>query len=255
MPASLVRDRMCGRYSLFADPSELQDLLDLAEPPAVEARYNCAPGQSLPTLRDADAADGGLSRAEWGLVPPWADDAEGLINARVETVAEKPSFRAAYEGRRPEGTEGLDGPVAGRCVVPADGFYEWTETDGGKRPYRVAFADDRPFAMAGLWTARQVTHEQTGLDAFAGGGEATAETERVETFTVLTTDPNEVVADLHHRMAVLLEPDRIADWLAGDLDAAAVAEPYPADEMRAYPVSTRVNSPANDDPSLVEPVG
>ncbi len=252
MPVVPLPPHMCGRYSLFADPSDLQDLLGLASPPDVEARYNCAPGQSLPTVRDADRET--LSWAEWGLTPAWADDDEGLINARVETVAEKPSFRAAYEGRRPEGTEDLAGPVAGRCVVPADGFYEWTETEGGKRPYRVAFEDDRPFAMAGLWTARQVTHEQTGLDAFAEGGEASAQTERVETFTVLTTDPNDVVADLHHRMAVLLAPSAIDDWLSGALDAAAVADPYPGDEMRAYPVSTRVNSPANDDPTLVDPV-
>jgi putative SOS response-associated peptidase YedK len=243
---------MCGRYSLFADPTDVRDALGLATTPDIEARYNCAPGQSLPTLRDAD--DGALSRAEWGLQPAWADDPEGLINARVETVAEKPSFRAAYERRRPEGAADLEGPVAGRCVVPADGFYEWVETDDGKRPYRVAFADDRPFAMAGLWTAREVVHEQTGLGAFAGGGDAGPETERVETFTVLTTEPNDVVAELHHRMAVLLDPDEVEGWLRGDLDAAAVAEPYPGAEMRAYPVSTRVNSPANDDPSLVEPV-
>jgi len=242
---------MCGRYSLFADPGEVRDALGLSETPDLDSRYNCAPGQSLPTRRDAD--DGGLSRAEWGLTPSWVDDAAGLINARVETVAEKPSFRAAYERRRPDGAESLEGPVAGRCVVPADGFYEWVETEGGKRPYRVAFADDRPFAMAGLWSAREVVHEQTGLGAFAGGGEAGPETERVETFTVLTTDPNDVVAELHHRMAVLLDPKDVGAWLTGDLDAAAVAEPYPGDEMRAYPVSTRVNSPDNDDPSLVEP--
>jgi len=245
---------MCGRYSLFAEPGDVQTLLDLRSTPEVEPRYNCAPGQSLPVVRDAD--DRELSRSEWGLVPPWADDDhEGWINARVETVAEKRSFQAAYERRRPAAVDGLSGPVAGRCVVPADGFYEWADTGDGKRPYRVAFEDDRPFAMAGLWTAREVVERQTGLEAFGGGdGGPTPDRKRVETFTVLTTEPNDVVENLHHRMAVVLDADEVGGWLSGDLDADAVAEPYTGAEMRAYPVSTRVNSPANDDPDLVKPV-
>lgn len=231
---------MCGRYSLFTPPRDLAERFDLDGVPDLEPRYNCAPGQALPVIRsDAPAS---LTATEWGLVPGWADDDfDGIVNARAETVDEKPSFREAYASRR--------------CLVPADGFYEWTDADdGSRRPYRVAFGDDRSFAMAGIWERREVVDEQTGLDAFAEGGEAGPETRTVETFTILTTEPNDVVAELHDRMAVVLHPEHEREWLAGDVGVETVAEPYPSDELRAYPVSTRVNSPANDAPDLVEPV-
>ena len=159
-------------------------------------------------------------------------------NARTETVGEKPSFRDAYERRR--------------CLVPADGFYEWAEREGGKQPYRVAFEDDRPFAMAGLWERWTPTQKQTGLGDFGGGGPDRS-VDPVETFTVLTTEPNELVADLHHRMAVLLRPEDEERWLTAE-DPRDLFEPYPADRLRAYPVSRLVNDPSNDSPQLVEPV-
>ncbi len=183
----------------------------------------------------------------------WADDdTGGLINARAETVDEKPSFQAAYEQRR--------------CLVPADGFYEWVETgtdgdesengSGGKQPYRVTFEDDRPFAMAGLWERWEPDDEttQSGLDAFGGGVEGDdAADGPLETFTIITTEPNDRIADLHHRMAVILEPGSEREWLTAD-DPKALLEPYPDDEMCAYPVSQAVNNPANDDPVLLEPL-
>jgi putative SOS response-associated peptidase YedK len=217
---------MCGRYTLTTSPSELGDRFDVP-PEAFDARYNCAPGQSLPVV-----TDGGVRRMEWGLSPEWADDT--IINARSETVREKPSFAGSFERTR--------------CLVPADGFYEWSD-DG---PYRIAFEDDRPFAMAGIWTQWTPETTQTGLAEFADGSPSTR-TEPREAFAILTTAPNDVVARLHHRMAVILPPDAEATWLTGSpADAEALLEPFPGDELHAYPVSTRVNDPRNDSPALVD---
>jgi len=248
---------MCGRYTLFTSASDLEARFD-ADFAGVEPSYNCAPGQDLPVIADADPS--AATRMEWGLTPSWADEPFDLINARAETVREKRSFADAFERRR--------------CLVPADGFYEWVEGDSGssgsgarggtgKTPYRVAFEDDRPFAMAGLyerWQPPEPETTQTGLGAFGGGADEEDDSgdggEPIETFTVVTTEPNDLVADLHHRMAVIVDPDDEETWLRGSPDeAAALLDPYPADEMTAYPVSTRVNSPGVDAPELIEPVG
>ncbi|WP_440988578.1 SOS response-associated peptidase [Haloarchaeobius baliensis] len=245
---------MCGRYSLFVEPEELESAFGVRLPERFEPRYNAAPSQDLPVIR-SDAADE-LSYANWGLVPSWADDpadASKPINARSETVREKPTFKAAFEGDGGDGSDS-DGLATGRCLVPADGFYEWVETGGGKQPYRVTMADDAPFAMAGLFAVWEGVERQPGLDAFAGGS-AEPETKRHVSFTVLTTEPNELVSELHHRMAVLLAPEEYDTWLHGDADEAAeLLDPYPSDGMRAYPVSTAVNDPSNDSPMVVEPV-
>ena len=231
---------MCGRYSLFTPPEDLEERFDATFEEPFSPTYNAAPGQPLPVITNDEPER--IQRLEWGLIPSWADDdPDGLINARAETVDEKPSFRSAYEQRR--------------CLVLADGFYEWVETGDGKRPYRVAFADDRPFAMAGLWERWEPETTQTGLDAFGGGAgtDSTANDGTLETFTVVTTEPNDVVTDLHHRMAVILEPAEESRWLSED-DPQELLGPHPPDEMTAYPVSTAVNSPATDEPSLVEPI-
>ena len=234
---------MCGRYTLVVEQDELETRFDArfrddGAGAGFSPRYNMAPGQALPVLTNEEP--GTIRRLEWGLVPSWADDdSGGLINARAESVAEKPSFREAYERRR--------------CLVPADGFYEWVDTGDGKQPYRVTFADDRVFAMAGLWERWEPETTQTGLDAFGGGVDDGTESGPLETFTIVTTEPNDLVADLHHRMAVILEPDTEAQWLTGEA-GHDVLDPYPADELRAYPVSEAVNDPSTDEPSLVEPL-
>src|SRR6056297_2968881 len=234
---------MCGRYTLVVAQDELEARFDarFREDGAASSfspRYNMAPGQQLPVITNEQPET--IRRLEWGLVPSWADDdSGGLINARAESVAEKPRFRGAYEQRR--------------CLIPADGFYEWVDTGDGKQPYRVRFEDDWVFAMAGLWERWEPETTQTGLDAFGGG--VANETDRgpLETFTIVTTGPNDLVADLHHRMAVILEPDAEEEWLTGEA-GHDVLEPYPADGIRADPVSTAVNDPATDEPSLIEPV-
>ena len=234
---------MCGRYSLFVPPTTLETRFDIQVGTTYEARYNAAPGQSLPVITDAQPDR--LSTAEWGLVPPWADDgSEGQhINARAETVAERPSFAAAFEQT-----------TGGRCLVPADGFYEWTEQNGTTQPYRVTREDGTPFAMAGLYSRFEPTTTQAGLDAFTGGESAVA-SEPIETFTIVTTEPNELVTDLHHRMAVILPRRAERQWLTAAPDRAAeLLEPAPAEPMEAYPVSETVNDPANDSPAVVEPL-
>jgi putative SOS response-associated peptidase YedK len=237
---------MCGRYSLFAPPEVVEERFDATFREAFQPRYNAAPRQSLPVI--GDDRDDEIRTMEWGLVPPWADsrDDGGFINARAETVADKPSFREAF--RREEG---------GRCLVLADGFYEWVEEGGSKQPYRVTLADGRPFAMAGLWTAFEPATEQMGLSEFGTGGGSdpnSSDPDSVETFTIVTTEPNATVAELHHRMAVVLPEGREREWLTAPAEEAAdLLAPYEG-EMRAYPVSEAVNDPSNDSPAVAEPL-
>lgn len=235
MTLHLVWGPMCGRYSLFAPREDIEERFDARCAFDYEPTYNAAPGQQLPVV--TDEAPDTVRTMQWGLVPAWwDDDTGGLINARAETVAEKPSFRDAYERRR--------------CLVPADGFYEWVERDGGSRPYRVARPDDDLFAMAGLYERWTPDERQAGLADFGGGVAEEGEPEPLETFTVVTTEPNDVVADLHDRMAVVLTPAEEAAWLAGE---DVPLDPY-GGELCAYEVSTAVNDPSNDFPQLVEPV-
>lgn len=228
---------MCGRYSIFTPPDDIEDRFGATFEQPPKPRYNAAPGQHLPVITN-DAPET-IDHLKWGLIPRWADDASignRLINARAETVHEKRSFRDAYEHRR--------------CLVLADGFYEWTETAEGKQPYRVVLDSEKPFTMAGLWERWQPPQKQTGLDEF-GDGRPSAEAEVVETFTIVTTEPNGVIEPLHDRMAVVLPTDDEERWLAGDGD---VLKPYPEDGMEVYPVSTAVNDPSNDFPDLVDEV-
>ncbi|MFC6835139.1 SOS response-associated peptidase [Halomarina ordinaria] len=224
---------MCGRYSLFTPPEDLESRFDATFDVEYRPRYNAAPGQRLPVIRDA--APGTIGESRWGLIPAWADDdTGGLINARAETLSEKPAFREAYERRR--------------CLVLADGFYEWVETEDGKRPYRVTRRDDEPFALAGLWETWTPEEKQTGLDEFGGGGPDRS-VDPVETFTIVTREPTPFLADYHHRMALLLRPADESAWLDGERVEAV--EPPDDDALRAYPVSTLVNDPSNDSPAVV----
>ncbi len=211
---------MCGRISLFAPESDLAERFDATPTRPIRPRYNVAPGQDHPVVRN-DAPEE-IHFPTWGLVPHWADEfGSGHINARAETLAEKPSFRDAYRDRR--------------CLVLADGFYDWQKTSSGKQPYRMTRADGQPFALAGLWEPWQ-------------NGERTS-------FTVVTTEPNDLVGEIHHRMPVMLAEAEESTWLHGDADElASLLDPFPADEMRAYPVSQTVNSPQNDSSAVIEEV-
>ena len=217
---------MCGRYILTVSGEVLARLFGLDEVPELVPRYNIAPTQRVPVVRAA----GGRRRLDslrWGLVPHWAAEpsvGHRLVNARAETAATKPSFRSAFRSRR--------------CLVPANGFYEWQATPAGKQPWLIRLSGGRPFAMAGLW------------ERWSGGDGD------LETFTILTTSPNEVVAPLHGRMPVILPPEAWERWLDPEYRAPealqALLGPFPAAEMEAHPVSRLVNDPANDSPACLE---
>ncbi|WP_255148915.1 SOS response-associated peptidase [Halorarius halobius] len=226
---------MCGRYSVFLEPREVAERFDVAVPDDLQPHYNAAPSQSLPVVTNHDPDR--LSHQQWGLIPAWADDGfQGLINARAETVTEKPAFADAYERRR--------------CLVVADGYYEWQARDAGKQPYRITLPDEEPFAMAGLWERWTPETTQTGLSEFGTDGPDDGD-DTVETFTVVTTEANEFQSEYHHRMPVVLAPDEEREWLADP--SPDLLDPYDG-EMRAYPVSAKVNSPANDSPEVIEEV-
>ncbi len=236
-----VSSGMCGRYSLFAPPADIEERFDAAFDFEFAPRYNAAPSQALPVIASEEPET--LQRMQWGLIPSWAESRSdhGYINARAETLAEKRSFAEAYESRR--------------CLVPADGFYEWVEEDGGKQPYRVALPDDDLFAMAGLYERWEPPQRQTGLGEFGASGVGDGQDDVIESFTIVTTEPNETVSALHHRMAVVLAPEEEALWLRGSVaEAKSLLDPYDG-PMRTYPVSTAVNDPGNDSPALIEEVG
>ena len=227
---------MCGRFTQRLSWRELHELMDLLGAPLnLRPRYNVAPSQDVAVVRAAEEGRR-LSMLRWGLIPAWAKDpaiGHKLINARSETAAEKPSFRSAFRHRR--------------CLIPADGFYEWQRRGGTRQPWLFGLRDGAPFAFAGLWERWTVPEGAalTGSLAERSPGDA------VETCTILTTAANETVAPVHGRMPVILPPDAWGAWLSGD---EVPLGPYPADVMTAHPVSTHVNRPANDDPGCVEPV-
>ena len=220
---------MCGRYSLIGNIGELQDRFDFdGEGLEYAPRFNIAPTQEVLTVVGGEPRRVGYMR--WGLIPSWAKDpsvGSRMINARAETVAERPAFRTALRRRR--------------CLVLADGFYEWQKSVGRRRPMRVVLRSQEPFAFAGLW--------ETWRDP---------EGKVLPSCTILTTEANELLKSIHHRMPVILSRDNEDFWLdRGENDPAALAdvlEPYPANEMDAYEVSSLVNSHVNDGPEVIEPV-
>ena len=222
---------MCGRYSLIADIGELQERFGFDGSELTHApRYNVAPTQMALTVTNGSERRGSYMR--WGLIPSWAKSASvgnRMINARAETVAEMPSFRTALQRRR--------------CLVLADGFYEWQGKGSSRRPMRITMASGEPFAFAGLWDAWR---DPKG--------------EVVRSCAIITTSANESLSPIHDRMPVILPRELESLWLDHDIqDYAALAgilSPYPNDRaLDAYEVSTLVNSPANDTPELVVPVG
>ncbi len=238
---------MCGRFTLATPAAEWAALFGLDRVPDLEPRYNIAPTQDVAAVRStapAQGADGSTGAAtgpadpprelvelRWGLVPHWAREFDpvgrALINARSETAAEKPSFRDSFRFRR--------------CLVVADGFYEWKPEGRGKQPYWIHREDGRTFAFAGLW------------DRWSGGEGAA-----VESCTILTTAANEALRPLHDRMPVILEPGSYDTWLDPDAPAwelEPLLAPAPADLLAFHPVSTLVNRVENDDPVCIEPLG
>src|SRR5260221_4726640 len=223
---------MCGRFQASSSPAELARWFKASGPvPNMRQRYNAAPTQDLPVvLLDADSGERRLEALRWGLIPFWAKDAKiaySTINAMAETVAIKPAFRDAFKSRR--------------CLVPADGFYEWKQLDAKtKQPYRIAMVDGSLMAFAGLW-------EQWN-DPASG--------ETLRTFTVITSEPNALCAPIHNRMPVILDPADFPAWL-GELTATAdelraLRRPFPAERMEAHEIGPRIGNVKNDDATLIE---
>lgn len=222
---------MCGRFTLTVDPAELQETFaDVNFPPKFAPRFNIAPTQPVLAIANDDrhAADFFV----WGLIPMWAKDpsiGNRLINARAETLEEKPAFRGSLKYKR--------------CLILADGFYEWKTGSNGKTktPYFIHMNDRKPFAFAGLWDSWN-----------------SADGSQIKSCTIITTEPNDLMSLIHDRMPAILHPRDYAKWLDPSPQTPEnlkpLIKPYPAEGMNAYPVSTMVNKPENDIPELVVPV-
>jgi putative SOS response-associated peptidase YedK len=222
---------MCGRFTLFDSDKILSKEFGVSSIPLLSPRYNIAPSQPVAAIRATPAGSGReLALLRWGLIPSWSKDpaiGSRLINARAETVREKPSFRNAFRRHR--------------CLIPANGFYEWQRQERGKQPYFVRMRNERLFAFAGLWDRWE--------DPDKGG---------IETCTILTTAANTILAPIHDRMPVILPQTQYARWLdpaAVDTDSLApLLVPFPPEDMFASPVSPRINSPNIDDEKCMAPL-
>jgi putative SOS response-associated peptidase YedK len=218
---------MCGRFAFYSPTEAAAALFGVDATLDTKPRYNIAPTQDIAAIRNDKEGERELVMLRWGLVPFWAKDpsiGNRMINARAETVAEKPSYRNAYKHRR--------------CLVLADGFYEWQRQGDTKTPFFISLASGEPFALAGLW--ENWTDKETG--------------ESLQTTTLITTDANEFMAQLHHRMPVVLEADSATEWLAGSNelldDVASITPP-----LQAWPVDRRVNNARNEGEDLVRAAG
>jgi putative SOS response-associated peptidase YedK len=235
---------VCGRFTLTVEGQQLLELFGLTHLIAHEPRFNIAPTSAVPIVRAYPTGERDLTPMRWGLIPSWAKDKKignRMINARSETLAEKPSFRRAYARRR--------------CLVPADGWFEWTPPPAGapkgrpKQPWHIRRPDRAPFAFAGLW------EQWSGPGA---GRQGDGVVESIESFTIITTAANRSLAHLHHRMPVVLPEESWQPWLDPGLhETASLQEllaPSPEGLFEAVPVSHRVNSVRNDEPSVLEAV-
>ena len=218
---------MCARFTLRSDSYGLASLFGLSEAPDLEPRYNIAPTQDVAAVIETEDHRRRLEMFRWGLIPSWAKDesiGQRMINARSETVAEKPSFRAALKRRR--------------CLIAADGFFEWREEGGRKQPYLFERKDGKPFGMAGLW---EVWHRP--------------EDGEVRSCTILTTDANATVRPYHDRMPVILDPADFETWLDPELDRSealtSLLKPAPEDLLEAHAVDRRMGNPRFDEPEAV----
>ena len=224
---------MCGRYTQSKSAEMIAKAFQIDNVSDIKPRYNIAPTQSVLTvLQPSASANRQGKMLHWGLIPSWAKDRKmgsKLINARAETVAEKPAFRSAFRKRR--------------CLVVADGFYEWQQQENKKQkqPFYFRLSDGEPFAFAGLWEHWQ---DATG--------------EEIESCTVLTTEANDLMRPIHNRMPVILEPKNYDLWLNSEATKLELLQPllhpYPTEEMTAYPVSTVVNKPVNDSAECINSI-
>jgi putative SOS response-associated peptidase YedK len=218
---------MCGRFAFYS-PTEATAALFNAEPAAAfEPRYNIAPTQFIAAIRRNEEKKNEMIALRWGLVPSWAKDpsiGNRMINARAETVAEKPSFRTAYRKRR--------------CLIPADGFYEWHTENNVKVPYFISLANCNPFVFAGLWEHWKSKDSEESL----------------QTATIVTAAANDFLTQVHHRMPVVLEAGNAVRWLDGDMELLdeVIAD---APEFQAWPVDRRVNNARNEGADLITPAG
>ena len=219
---------MCGRFAFYSPAEATAALFGAIATGDTKPRYNIAPTQDIAAIRNTSSGEGReFTWLRWGLVPFWAKDpsiGNRMINARAETVAEKPAFRAAYRRRR--------------CLVLADGFYEWHREGSSKIPYFISLASGDPFAFAGLWESWQDRESDESL----------------QTATLITTSANDYLASLHHRMPVVLEPDRAERWLAGE-EGMLLTAASECPELMAWPVDRRVNNARNEGEKLIKPAG
>jgi putative SOS response-associated peptidase YedK len=226
---------MCGRFLNKLPAAEIARIFRTSNPlPNWPPRYNIAPTQDILTVRfNPETKERSLDALRWGLVPHWAKElsfGNRGINARAETVSTTPAFRDAFKSRR--------------CIIPASGFYEWRRDGKTKTPYAIVPADEPLFAFAGLW--------ENWRDKSQEGAEW------IRTAAIITGEPNELLAPIHNRMPVILPREAWAKWIGEEAarkeELQALLRPFPAEQMRAYPISTRVNTPKNDDAELLEPV-
>lgn len=218
---------MCGRFAFYSPAEAAVQLFGVAGPFRADPRYNIAPTEYVVAVRDAESGDREAVSLKWGLIPFWAKDpaiGNRMINARAETVAEKPAYRNAFRHRR--------------AVVLADGFYEWRRDGSTKSPYFITTGNDEPFGLAALWEAW--TDRQTG--------------EHIESTTLITTAADDYIAQLHHRMPVTLDPGLAAEWLAGNDELIGPGAPL-SPPLVAWPVDKRVNNARNDGEDLIDAAG
>lgn len=221
---------MCGRFSLTTSPTKLAGNFRLLEIPHLDPHYNIPPGSQIAAIRQADHQRY-LDFLHWGLIPPWAEDPKTgykTINAKAETVHKAPAFRSAFRIKR--------------CLIPADGFYEWQQLDKGrKQPYYIRPKGGGLFAFAGLWEKWQGKEGQL-----------------IESCTIITTESNKLIKPIHDRMPLILKPGDYDLWLNPEVtdirSLQVIMKPYPDDKMEAYPVSATVNDPRNDIPECIEPI-
>ena len=218
---------MCGRYTITTTAEKLAQLFEVEVPSEYQPRYNAAPTQLLPVISNQQKRK--ISLYSWGILPKWAQaqgSSQRLINARAETVAEKATFKTSFKKRR--------------CLVVADGYYEWKKGKDKKIPYRILLNEEQPFTFAGLWDT---------LEGESG--------EEVPSFVIITVAASPSIADIHNRMPAILDKDTADFWLSDSEDYEGledVLRPYPDDYLKAYAVSTQVNAVKNDQKTLIQPI-